>query len=138
MGARESTPGAFGRTSLLGLLITAELILSACAAPVTSQKPEAPITRSGRGTLKTDDFTLRGGDYQIAWSADSTHLGGSCSHRVTLRSTNGRFLNLLVGEQVAAGQIRSGTTTTHSVQSGRYLLDVSSECESWSVSVARF
>lgn len=110
------------------------------AAPAGAPKPSSdePITLTGAGIMKTEPFTLRGGNYTITWKASDSGRGSrvGCYHGGSLQSVGGQLLSeTIANASVEAGQTTEGRTQAYGLRTGQYFLSMSSGC-TWSVTIA--
>jgi hypothetical protein len=104
------------------------------APPAAAPAPaaEAPITIEGQGSMVSRPFGLRGGEYAVTWSAQTSNP--ECSHNATLHdSATARVVGPLGGGQVFGGR-GSGQASLHDLPGGSYYIDAVSTCR-WSITI---
>ena len=105
--------------------------------PPSSPEPaalpaEAPITLDGQGSLVSRPFGLRGGEYAVSWTAQTS--SPECTLNATLHaSEDGRPIQPLGGGQVF-GNGASGQTSVHDLPGASYYVETISTCR-WSITI---
>jgi hypothetical protein len=99
------------------------------AAPTTAaSKPLKLLDVTGNGIKQTASFTA-GSEWTISYRYDCTAFGQSGNFAVTIMDTSGGLVN------VAANELGTkGTAASVQHESGRFYLEVNSEC-SWHIVV---
>jgi hypothetical protein len=98
--------------------------------PGPAPAAEAPVTIDGQGSMTSRPFSLLGGEYAVAWTAQTSNP--ECSHNATLHAAaTGRVAGPLGGGQVF-GSRGSGQASLHDLPGASYYVDAISTCR-WSI-----
>ena len=93
---------------------------------------EAPVTLDGQSSMLSRPFALRGGEYAVSWTAQTS--APECTHNATLHaSEDGRPVQPLGGGQVFGGAA-SGQTSLHDLPGASYYVDAISTCR-WTITI---
>jgi hypothetical protein len=103
------------------------------SAPEPAAPAEAPVSLDGQGSMLSRPFALRGGEYVVSWTAQTSNP--ECSLNASLHAAeDGRLVASLGGGQVFGGNA-SGQTALHDLPGAAYYVDAISTCR-WSITIS--
>jgi hypothetical protein len=95
-----------------------------------------PVTVSGAMDAQTEPFRLDGGRYIAAWSVEPDPATQSCVGNLTLKSPDDPRFQQSIVSGLDAKISSSGTTQIEGPQAGRYYVSATSNCPTWTVTLA--
>lgn len=124
-----------GQSNVAGARALADLASGLVALPrapaVDAVAVEQPVTLQGTSGKNTDDFTLRGGDYLVEWTATLTERDNCI---IDLNSTTDSSYDKGVVNEIYGAGRRRENNHLYSVQPGRYYFYVLG-CGNWQITI---